>query len=57
MTTEEKQRFLYEEIIDSGLDAEEFQLFLENKDPEAGLDITRWEFPQLKKVGVERCRL
>jgi len=28
MTTEDKQRFLYEEIIDAGLDAEEFQMFL-----------------------------
>jgi hypothetical protein len=33
MTTEDKQKFLYEEIIDAGLDAEEFQLFLENKSP------------------------
>lgn len=50
MTTEDKQTFLYKEIIDAGLDAEEFQLYLENKNPEAGLDITRWDFNELKEV-------
>jgi hypothetical protein len=57
MTTEEKQKFLYEEIIDAGLDAEEFQLFLENKNPDVGLDITRWSFDDLKKVSKRLFRL
>jgi gentisate 1,2-dioxygenase len=50
MTTAEKQNYLYKEIIESDLDPEEFQLFLESKKPENGLDITLWKFDDLKQV-------
>ena len=39
---EDKQQYLYAEIIDGGYDPEEFQEFLQIIKPE-GLDISKWE--------------
>lgn len=50
MTTADKQSYLYKEIIEAELDPEEFQLFLESKNPESGLNIDLWDFEELKKV-------
>lgn len=52
MSTADKQNYLYKEIIEADLDPEEFQLFLESRRPEYGLDITLWKFDELKEVVV-----
>lgn len=48
---EDKQQYLYAEIIDGGFDPEEFQEFLQIKRPD-GLDINKWDIRELKEANT-----
>ena len=46
----QKQAFLYKEIIDGGYSPEDFQEYLENENPHAGMNLDLWPMEQLKIV-------
>ena len=56
-TTEEKQNFLRETILDKGYDVNQFVQFLIDKKGENGADVGVWTMSDLKKVVKEFIKL
>ena len=52
-TTDEKQNYLRQNILDKGYDGNEFINFLIEKKGEDGADVSNWSFPDLKAVVKE----
>ena len=50
MTTEEKQNFLREKILEKGYDTNEFVQFLTDKKGPDGADVSNWVMDDLKLV-------
>ena len=44
----QKQQFLYREIIEGGFSPEDFQEFLENENPKAGMNLGLWKMAELE---------
>ena len=57
MSTEEKQNFLREKILEKGYDVNEFVEFLTQKKGEEGADVSNWSMEDLKKVVNEFIKL
>ena len=57
MSTEEKQNFLREKILEKGYDVNEFVQFLTEKKGEEGADVANWSMEDLKLVVNEFVKL
>ena len=57
MSTEEKQNFLREKILDEGYDTNQFVQFLTEKKGEQGADVANWSMEDLKSVVNEFIKL
>ena len=57
MTTEEKQNFLREKILDKGYDTNQFVQFLTEKKGEDGADVSNWSMEDLVSVVNEFVKL
>ena len=57
MTTEEKQNFLREKILDKGYDTNQFVQFLTEKKGDEGADVANWSMDDLKLVVNEFIKL
>ena len=57
MTTEEKQNFLREKILDKGYDTNQFVQFLTEKKGEDGADVSNWSMEDLVSVVNEFIKL
>lgn len=57
MSTEEKQNFLREKILDKGYDTNQFVQFLTSKKGEEGADVANWTMEDLIKVVNEFIKL
>jgi hypothetical protein len=53
---ERKQRFLREEIIDKGFDADEFTLWIDEGKEKGTLRVKRLRTRRLEFAGTRRCR-
>ena len=53
MTTEEKQNFLREKILEKGYDTNEFVQFLTDKKGQDGADVSNWSMEDLQTVVTE----
>ena len=57
MSTEEKQNYLREKILDEGYDTNQFVQFLTEKKGEQGADVANWSMEDLKSVVNEFIKL
>ena len=57
MSTEEKQNFLREKILEKGYDVNEFVEFLTQKKGEEGADVSNWSMEDLKIVVNEFIKI
>ena len=57
MSTEEKQNFLREKILEKGYDVNEFVQFLTEKKGEEGADVANWSMEDLKLIVNEFVKL